>query len=195
MISEELFSCIGNIDDTLIGGSEKTLRSVKIRRTAAGACSCAAAVMVLLMLPTVLINLIGASSAAPNGGAPPNEWISTTAPGDADGQNAAAPPDDSGKTEEPPDGDAGVSSPDCGIGAVYEINGSLYEVCTDADTLSGYGIEKPAHISMAGEYIGTFPHGFYPDVQVYAIAGRETQDVLLAEIDGRAMYLIGTELR
>ncbi len=190
MISEELFHCIGNIDDTLIGDSEKALRSVKIRRTAAGACSCAAAVLALFMLPAVLINFIGASSAAPNGGAPLNEWISTTAPGDADGQNAAAPPDDSGKTEDPPDGDVGVSSPDCGIGAVYDINGSLYEVCTDADVLGGYGIKEPADISMAGEYIGTFPHGFYPDARVYTLAGRETQDILLAEIDGRVNYLV-----
>lgn len=67
MTAEDLFECIGRIDDGLIQASEGVLRSAKIGRRIAKIGSIAAAVLVVVLIaPFAAINLVGAGAAAPN---------------------------------------------------------------------------------------------------------------------------------
>lgn len=168
MTAEELFESIGALDEELIGNTEKILRKVKSRGIITKITSCAAASVALMVLPFAILALTPAGSAAPN---------------NTGGGAQTAAPNTSSKDQSP-------------VKPIwmYEINGLYYEVCENTDVLSAYGIEYSADMSMAGEYIGEFDYGSsYSVAKVYRLKDNETEELLLAEIEGDLYYLVSWE--
>lgn len=186
MTGEDLFECIGKIDDTIIESSEKTLSSAMLG-TVMKWVSAAAAVMVAVMCsPFLLMNMIGMSSEGP---------VATG--GISDGTTDADPPSKGSDQN-------GASSSATAFHVIY-VDDCMYEwvgpPLFDIDntvgyhsllekTLSRYGLSPDVDISAAGDYLGEYSDGMSFTADVYTLKGVDHKNVLLGEIEDKWGYLV-----
>lgn len=165
MTGEDLFECIGKIDDTIIESSEKTLSSAMLG-TVMKWVSAAAAVMVAVMCsPFLLMNMIGMSKGSDQNGASSSATAFHVIYVDDCMYEWVGPP-------------------------LFDIDNTVGYHSLLEKTLSRYGLSPDVDISAAGDYLGEYSDGMSFTADVYTLKGVDHKNVLLGEIEDKWGYLV-----